>query len=131
VASKVLTYGQRMIYFLEHRVSESAAPDNIGNFRQLRSSAETWNLFKQETTPAEFAAMELIWELYEAHIEVRNSKTDKLRALSRTLKTKLAFEGLDTKDVSWEVIHATVLTVQVASFQNKSHVRFANASKFH
>ena len=75
--------------------------------------------------------MELIWELYEAHIEVLHSKTEKLRAFSETLKTKIAFGGLDTKDVSWEVLHATVLTLQVASFQNKFDIRFANASRFH
>jgi hypothetical protein len=131
VASKVLTYRQRMIYFLEPGVSQSAALDNIEDFRRLRSSAETWNVFKQETTPAEFAAMELIWEFYEAYLEVRNGNTDKLRAFSETLKIDIAFEGLDTKDVSWEMIHTTVLTVQVPSSQNKSEIRFANTSKFH
>jgi hypothetical protein len=120
-----------MIYFFEHRVSRSSALDNIEHFRQLRSSAETWNVFKQETTPDEFAAMELLWELSEARIDVLHSKTEKLRAFPGTLKKKIPFGGLDTKDISWEAIHATVLTLQVASFQNKSDIRFANASIFH
>lgn len=106
-----------MICALENLVSKGGTLDNLECFRLLRSSDEIWNAFRLETTAAEFAMMELFWENYESHVDVLNGTTDKLLELSETLKNKIPLNGLDTKDVSWEAVHATVTTLQVTIFE--------------
>ena len=101
-----------MLYFLEH-ASPKTPMDNMNPFRQLKSSKEVWDTFKQESTPAEFSTTELIWEIYESRNELFQNKTDKLRHLAATLSSKIPFDGLDTRDITWESLHATSLTVRV------------------
>jgi predicted DNA-binding ribbon-helix-helix protein len=116
---------------LENLVNKPGTLESLESFRLLKLSDETWNSVKQETTAAEFTMAELIWELYESHVDVLNGATDKLLGLSEILKNKLPLEGLDTKDVSWEAVHATVTTLQVVVFQDRSDSRYAVASLFH
>jgi hypothetical protein len=101
-----------MLYFLEH-ASPKAPMDNMNPFRQLKSSKEIWDTFKQETTSAEFSTTELIWEIYESRNELFQNKTDKLQHLAATLSSHIPFDGLDTRDITWESLHATLLTVRV------------------
>jgi len=83
-------------------------------FRSLRCSAEIWESFKQETTPAEFGAMEILWEVYECRSEVVQGKGDKLQKLAESLDQMIPFDGLETKYMTWEALHAALLTVRVS-----------------
>lgn len=120
-----------MICALANLVNKPGTLDSLESFRLLRLSDETWNAVKQETTAAELAMTELIWEIYNSHLDVLNGSTDRLLRLSEILKTKLPLEGLDTEDVSWEAVHATVTTLQVVGFRGRSDSRYADASLFH
>jgi len=100
------------MYLLEH-ASPKTPMDNMDSFRRLKSSKAVWDTFCKETTPAEYTATELIWEIYEARSELYQGKTDKVRQLATTLSTKLPFNGLDTRDITWESLHVTLLTVRV------------------
>jgi hypothetical protein len=120
----VLTHELRMLYFLEHQSDESSM-DKMDTFRSIRSSNELWNTFKQETTPAEFATTELIWEVYECRSQ---TSPDRIQTLADSLGERIPFDGLDASDVSWEGLHATLLTVRVnASFHypNDRHVKLS------
>jgi hypothetical protein len=101
-----------MMYFLEH-ASPKAVMDNMDAFRQLRSSKEVWETFKRETTSAEFATVEMIWEIYLARLGLHQSKTDLIQTLSTTLAHKIPLNGLETRDITWESLHSTLLTVRV------------------
>src|SRR5271154_5376192 len=101
-----------MLYLLEH-ASPKTPMDNNDVFRRLNSSKEIWDTFKQETTLAEFSTTELIWEIYESRNELFQNKTNKLQHLATTLSSQIPFSGLDTRDITWESLHATLLTVRV------------------
>ena len=97
----------------------------MDTFRSMRLSNEVWNTFKQETTPAEFATTELIWEVYECRSEL---SSDRLQILADSLGERIPFDGLDTNDVSWETLHATLLTVRVNACFNYSNDRLVKLS---
>ena len=97
----------------------------MDTFRSMRSSNEVWNTFKQETTPAEFATTELIWEVYECRSE---PSSDRLQILADSLGERIPFDGLDANDVSWETLHATLLTVRVNAYFNYSNDRLVKLS---
>lgn len=118
-----------MLYFLEHRSDEPI--DRMDTFRSMRSSKEVWNTFKQETTPAEFATTELIWEIYECQTQ---TNSDRIQILADTLGERIPFNGLDVSDISWEALHAILLTVRVNNpfhFSNDRHVKLSTISFLH
>lgn len=113
-----------MLYFLEHQSDESPM-DKMDTFRSMRSSNELWNTFKQETTPAEFATTELIWEVYECRSQ---TSLDRIQILADSLGGRIPFDGLDANDVSWETLHATLLTLRVNASFNYSNDRYVKLS---
>ena len=107
--AKILVQQLKMLYYLEHQPPESPN-DNMDAFRSLRDSKEVWNAFKQESTPAEYATVELIWEAYECRCQLTS---DKVQILAESLPERISFDGLEADDISWEPLHATLLTVRV------------------
>lgn len=99
--------------------------DKMDTFRSMRSSNELWNTFKQETTPAEFATTELIWEVYECRSQ---ANLDRIQILADTLEGRIPLDGLDANDVSWEALHATLLTLRVSASFHYSNDRHAKLS---
>ena len=97
----------------------------MDNFRSLRSSEEVWNTFKQETTSAEFATTELVWEIYECR---SHASLDRMQMLADSLGEKIPFKGLNANDVSWEVLHATLLTLRVNPSFHDSEIRHVKLS---
>jgi hypothetical protein len=103
----VLAHGQRLSYHIEHR-DESV---NMDELRVLRSNS--WEVFKEETTPAEFTAIDLLWEVYECQTEVLQGKTEKLKVLEESLPERIPFDGIDMNDMTWDIPHSSLLTAQV------------------
>ena len=110
-ATKIFAYTLRMLQLLEQ--PPDSPKDAMDDFRKLISSDEIWNAFKNEATSAEFQSVELIWDVYECRREIDQGKSDKLQILGDNLHERIPFDGLDVNDVSWEVLHATLLTVRV------------------
>jgi hypothetical protein len=100
-----------MLQFLGHKPDSPV--DNMEDFRKLRSSNEIWNTFKQESTPTEIAAMELMWDIYECRCEIAQGKSEKLEILAENLHKRIPFNGLDSNDISWEALHVATLTSRV------------------
>jgi hypothetical protein len=101
-----------MLGFVDNRSLEFPM-DNMDTFRSLRFSNEVWNKFQEESTSAEFALMELIWEIYECRCEIVHGTSNKLQLLAKNLSERVPFDGLDANDISWDPLHATLLTVRV------------------
>lgn len=126
IAIEVLTHELRMLYFLEHQSDEPI--DRMDSFRSMKLSEEVWNTFKQQTTPAEFATTELIWEIYECQSQ---TNSDRIKILAKSLGGRIPFNGLDANDISWEALHATLLTVRVNAsyhYSNDRHVKLSTIS---
>lgn len=95
--------------FLEHQFDSPF--DGMEDLRN--GSNQVWKAFKLESTPAEFATMELIWEAFECRSDIVQGNWDKLQILAISLDKRIPFDGLDANDISWEALHATLLTVRV------------------
>jgi len=90
--------------------------ESMETFRAMRSSKEVWDAFKQETTPAEFGMVEIISEVYECKSDIIQGRTEKLQSLAGSLAKRIPFGGLGLNDLTWEALHATVITIRVRIF---------------
>jgi hypothetical protein len=86
--------------------------EDIEKFKLLRSSKEDWEIFKNESTEAEFVTMEIIQEAFECQSDMVHDNFDKLKVLSEELKDRIPFES-QLEDVTWEALHTALLTERV------------------
>ena len=110
-----------MLLNLQHHQSSASPMDNMDAFRSLRSSERVWEEFRRESTTAEFTTMELIWDVYECQYDIVQGKAEKLQTLADKLSERIPFDGLEASDVTWEVLHATLLTVRVCGIDEPSN----------
>jgi hypothetical protein len=68
---------------------------------------------KKECTPAEFEYLTLLWEIYEARREMEQGKNEAVEAINETLAKRIPFPGIEQTGVSWEIVHASQLTLRV------------------
>ena len=107
-AVKVLVHGERMLSFLD--ILEPHISLQMHFFEPYH---ERWEGLKQEMTSAEFGAIEVARRVYECRREIISGKFERLEEFVETLEQWIPLEGLHTKDVTWENVHATLLTVRV------------------
>jgi len=100
-----------MAYFLEH--PDDNANETLEEFRTLKDSEGMWSAFKRETTAAETRALELMWDIYQCHLEVVKGKADTLESLADTLEVRIQFGNLDGPEVNWENLHIFSLLLEV------------------
>lgn len=109
-----------MLYSLDNPKSPAI---NAENFKAMRASVE-WNTVRTESTAAEFATMDLIYEIFEARNGIADQGKCDLDALANILIKSIHFPGLDSNDINWEVLHAVSLTLQVWVLALCSDIRY-------
>jgi hypothetical protein len=110
-----------MLYSLDNPKSPAI---NVENFKAMRASVEEWNTVMTESTAAEFATMDLIYEIFEARNGIADQGKCDLDALANILIKSIHFPGLDSNDINWEVLHAVSLTLQVWVLPLCSDIRY-------
>lgn len=106
VAVKVLAHGERLMRSIEK--------SDCADFEELKTlRSEAWETFKKETTSAEVSTIELLWDIHECQAEVSQGKTEKLQTLAKDLSKRIPFDGIDANDVTWEILHSSLLLAKV------------------
>lgn len=100
---------------------------DVKNLQAMRASKEQWETFKNETTSEEFSSMELLCEIFACREGIIEQKNYDLDLLTETLNTSIPFSGLDSNDITWEILHAAWLIVQVSLPRLSSDLRFVDA----
>jgi hypothetical protein len=100
---------------------------DVKSLQAMRASKEQWETFKRESTSQEFANMELLCKIFACREGIRDQGNYSLDILTETLKTSIPFSGLDSNDITWEILHAAWLTVQVCLSSLSSDLRFLDA----
>jgi hypothetical protein len=100
---------------------------DVKNLQAMRASKEQWEIFRKETTPQEFANMELLCEIFACREGIIENANYNLDFLIESLKARIPFSGLDSNDITWEILHAAWLTVEVYLSRSPSDLRVVDA----
>lgn len=100
---------------------------DMENLQAMRASKEQWEMFRKETTSQEFANMELLCEIFACREGIIEKGNYNLDFLTETLKVSIPFSGLDSNDITWEILHAAWLTVEVYLSRLLSDLRAVDA----
>jgi hypothetical protein len=94
-----------LVHLIEHSAAENSERRNV-------HTQETVAILKEETTPAEFNAMQLVWDIQESQSEMFKGKVEKLETLAKGLSDRIPFES-ETADMTWEILHSAMITAEV------------------
>jgi hypothetical protein len=124
---KILAYEQRMASFLTRSAGDSI--DTMEGFRTLRASKDVWDSFKAESTTVEVAMLEVLWEVYQCHLEVIESNPDRLGLVTNILSTRKSI-GSDQDDMTWRTLHDLLLNIRVIHLSSYLLVDMSVSSEF-